>query len=181
MRQNFNPRSPYGERLRERYVIPHLHPNFNPRSPYGERHAHVLGAARAAHISIHAPHTGSDPRRSPRPHRLVYFNPRSPYGERPLTPTASSSRPNFNPRSPYGERPGVPAGLRDLSAFQSTLPIRGATISGLYSVPSGAQFQSTLPIRGATCGKEMVDYKVEFQSTLPIRGATRRQPLKQHT
>ena len=33
---DFNPRSPYGERRRKRFLIP-LWPNFNPRSPYGER------------------------------------------------------------------------------------------------------------------------------------------------
>ena len=78
---NFNPRSPYGERLRI-CRLSNKSADFNPRSPYGERRAgEILHAARAR-ISIHAPLTGSD--------RAVvflsktpdYFNPRSPYGER---------------------------------------------------------------------------------------------------
>jgi len=56
---------------------------------------------------------------------------------------------NFNPRSPCGERLGgrpLPAtGKR----FQSTLPVRGATMAST-SFPVSKRFQSTLPVRGAT-------------------------------
>ena len=38
-----------------------------------------------------------------------------------------------------------------LSTFQSTLPVRGATLRSTLSPPAGAEFQSTLPVRGATC------------------------------
>ena len=34
--------------------------NFNPRSPCGERPADLPGAAKEIFISIHAPHAGSD-------------------------------------------------------------------------------------------------------------------------
>ena len=80
---NFNPRAPYGARLRTIcFAMTSTH--FNPRAPYGARPAAVLlfgrrflkfqstrpirGATnRLAHnmlcnnISIHAPHTGRDP------------------------------------------------------------------------------------------------------------------------
>ena len=81
------------------------------------------------------------------------------------------------------------------SKFQSTLPVRGATVemidSGKYGLISihapragsdhrlilgkerGNGFQSTLPVRGATMSTdiyELLDYA--FQSTLPVRGAT---------
>ena len=56
-------------------------------------------------ISIHAPLTGSD--------MLMIFS-----------PGAST---DFNPRSPYGERHGKPCTLSCWCAFQSTLPLRGAT------------------------------------------------------
>ena len=82
-------------------------------------------------ISIHAPHTGSDPRPTRRPVRSSYFNPRSPYGERlgrgrdrvrrgsisihaphtgsdPFSATSTYPALHFNPRSPYGERPCPP-------------------------------------------------------------------------
>ena len=81
--------------------------NFNPRSPCGERLNQIAEIYRALGISIHAPHAGSDATSS----------------------KTSNTSPNFNPRSPCGERlcyPLVP--LKNLK-FQSTLPMRGATIS----------------------------------------------------
>ena len=57
--------------------------------------------------------------------------------------------------------------------FQSTLPVRGATLIRLTQLPVIEEFQSTLPVRGATrtllflCVNPCV-----FQSTLPVRGAT---------
>ena len=56
-------------------------------------------------ISIHAPRVGSDGARHP--HRAGHHN--------------------FNPRSPCGERPATPATLTAPCAFQSTLPVWGAT------------------------------------------------------
>ena len=124
---NFNPRSPYGERLCFSNTVPHSTLNFTPRSPYGERLPLILP-----------------------PENSTYFNPRSPYGERPArqlvrvhrwgisihAPLTGSDRgfgpgkqkkeisihapltgsdgyafgekeesKYFNPRSPYGERP----------------------------------------------------------------------------
>ena len=56
-------------------------------------------------ISIHAPRGGSDQLSSSNWPRTTYFNPRSPWGERPLTSKVRSSA----------------------LAFQSTLPVGGAT------------------------------------------------------
>ena len=58
-------------------------------------------------ISIHAPLTGSD----------RYFN------------AAVWSHLHFNPRSPYGERPPITPHGASSSRFQSTLPLRGATMT----------------------------------------------------
>ena len=57
-------------------------------------------------ISIHAPLAGSDPPRLAARSLTRYFNPRSPCGERPLRVYSSDSR----------------------KPFQSTLPLRGATV-----------------------------------------------------
>ena len=65
---------------------------------YIKHASHVL-------ISIHAPLTGSDPSLWP----------------------GSSVGSHFNPRSPYGERHAVIATFFNSVAFQSTLPLRGAT------------------------------------------------------
>ena len=111
-RQNFNPRSPDGERLghsklctlailfqstlpgwgatRPTATSRRHRPNFNPRSPDGERLARHGRPHRPIVISIHAPRMGSDPNstcwmRSKR----TNFNPRSPDGERPRKWTSS--------------------------------------------------------------------------------------------
>ena len=104
-------------------------------------------------ISIHAPHAGSDPGRPCFAQILLHFNPRSPCGERHHHPGIKHGRNYFNPRSPCGERrnnrlplwldryfnPRSPCGERlcrnneDVmwKGFQSTLPMRGATLGGL--------------------------------------------------
>ena len=102
-------------------------------------------------ISIHAPLTGSD--------RFIQF--------------ACYILPDFNPRSPYGERLDLGCNLSDGRRFQSTLPLRGATIKITATLSDGRLFQSTLPLRGATSKSSFWDGGSPlFQSTLPLRGAT---------
>ena len=61
--------------------------------------------------------------------RSLYFNPRSPHGERRIALLYSHQRkPHFNPRSPHGERRHNDGRQPEShTAFQSTLPARGAT------------------------------------------------------
>ena len=102
-------------------------------------------------ISIHAPRTGSDNvaakvSRQSDPH----FNPRSPHGERPLPPSESAQRVPISIHAPRtGSDSAVPMVSTTVSAFQSTLPARGATRAA-HHVQQPVQFQSTLPARGAT-------------------------------
>ena len=57
------------------------------------------------------------------------FNPRSPCGERRINPDNSVNvKFNFNPRSPCGERLERVFYVISLPRFQSTLPVRGATL-----------------------------------------------------
>ncbi len=80
-------------------------------------------------ISIHAPHAGSD--------RVLDITMRAASGISIHAPHAGSDRimlwlrlahDYFNPRSPCGERPSFQIIDSPLSTFQSTLPMRGATI-----------------------------------------------------
>ena len=107
-------------------------------------------AVRAEDISIHAPREGSDP----------------------LEGLSSYLLGDFNPRSPRGERRRIPGGFWRCWRFQSTLPARGATLSGrprsrcawisIHAPREGSDDRySLLPVRG-----------FQFQSTLPARGAT---------
>ena len=190
---NFNPRSPYGERLIPMDTV-RLMCNFNPRSPYGERRYNndrqlrrrrfqstlpLRGATCFKRtllptftISIHAPLTGSDNRNFDLVAHGKYFNPRSPYGER---------------LPPYSY---ITYGL----LFQSTLPLRGATHLGRELLCSDA-ISIHAPLTGSDIllpYRHSVDHDFNprspygerprdlhsrggiaiFQSTLPLRGAT---------
>ena len=80
----------------------------------------------------------------------VYFNPRAPCGARRAVQEQYAPNQHFDPRAPCGARPGEFINNGPLQgAFQSTRPMRGATLkaSALVSYHS---FQSTRPMRGAT-------------------------------
>ena len=102
-------------------------------------------------ISIHAPRAGSDK----------------------IIPFIIYDNTYFNPRSPCGERQHSPKSLCNPSRFQSTLPVRGATIQQ-FPANAARKFQSTLPVRGATITRfQNISNPIKFQSTLPVRGATK--------
>ena len=87
------------------YAYHKFETDFNPHSPCGERHYDNSNIKPQPMISIHTPHAGSDNRLCTTVFSMVYFNPHSPCGERPETMLNQ-----FISR-----------------AFQSTLPMRGAT------------------------------------------------------
>ena len=93
---------------------------------------------------------GFNPYRPNRLHFLPYFNPRSPCGERPMSTLSLNSSLDFNPRSPCGERPRTWHTITPKQPFQSTLPVRGATMTRQTPPMQNTLFQSTLPVRGAT-------------------------------
>ena len=145
---NFNPRSPHGERPAQRTWTSAWR-DFNPRSPHGERRARRKRRSWSSPISIHAPRTGSDP----------------------CTKGGGADPAHFNPRSPHGERHGACAVADTIKRFQSTLPARGATrYQAHHQAPQ--RLQSTLPARGATIPDGNSFRRTTFQSTLPARGAT---------
>ena len=78
-------------------------------------------------ISIHTPLAGSDRSCRRRAGRRVYFNPHSPCGERLDPRVGRGVRGDFNPHSPCGERLSTSPCAGSTLAFQSTLPLRGAT------------------------------------------------------
>ena len=79
-------------------------------------------------ISIHAPHAGRDKFSNTFPPVPTDFNPRAPCGAR-LDSARHTCRPYyFNPRAPCGARPVDSAFIRWMAIFQSTRPMRGATL-----------------------------------------------------
>ena len=129
-----------------------------------------------------------------------YFNPRSPHGERPTT---CADCPTTRKISIHAPRTGSDVSRcrsrSPTSAFQSTLPARGATsflvdnsdamIISIHAPRTGSdlrppsglhrhkEFQSTLPARGATSTSVTAFSPTTFQSTLPARGATGNQAV----
>ena len=101
--ENFNPRSPRGERPDNLFLLPRLS-LFQSTLP--ARGATLAGKPFAYYelISIHAPREGSDLLREGRTNKERNFNPRSPRGERPRWSRKTAGSSHFNPRSPRGER-----------------------------------------------------------------------------
>ena len=128
VKHNFNPRSPCGERL-TRCGVNIFPPGISIHAPRAGSDGGGYCDGHGCSISIHAPRAGSDACGTPAKTPTSDFNPRSPCGERPVPVLRRRSHYHFNPRSPCGERQhahtlgGVPV------RFQSTLPVRGATIS----------------------------------------------------
>ena len=170
--RNFNPRSPHGERRRQRPKKKIKKSYFNPRSPHGERRGILSSPTDERRISIHAPRTGSDFRRSVKGFPPKYFNPRSPHGERrrqeplgtvcpeisihaPSTGSDRWDRPKTSGKgiSIHAPRTGSdkrrPVARRKPQTFQSTLPARGATLQRDYHGALDVVFQSTLPATGS--------------------------------
>ena len=106
--------------------------DFNPRSPHGERPTRAHGGWRTSYFNPRSPH-GERQSQQPVELRLSYFNPRSPHGERHVLWCRLVIRQDFNPRSPHGERLQRDYhGAFDI-VFQSTLPARGATADRILS------------------------------------------------
>ena len=127
-RDNFNPRSPDGERPAHKYQRT-VARYFNPRSPDGERHIAISRQLWWTQFQSTLPGWGAtSTSRSTSPTTKSNFNPRSPDGERRSRAVGTTSSAYFNPRSPDGERPAAMTFRNSSRVFQSTLPGWGATI-----------------------------------------------------
>ena len=145
---------------------------FNPHSPCGERLRVCCAQSECRSISIHTPLAGSDRTMTPiRPlarlfqstlplrgatderlaaYWLTYISIHTPLAGSDVQSNPSTNFPfYFNPHSPCGERRFHRAMRGETEIFQSTLPLRGATIT-LCRRRNAHLFQSTLPLRGAT-------------------------------
>ena len=124
---NFNPRSPCGERLQFHEVIL-WHPLFQSTLPVWGATIVYLCLWIAIDISIHAPRVGSDELRLAVVTQMYYISIHAPrVGSDYYVPTSTLISRDFNPRSPCGERHTVNIRYKFLSVFQSTLPVWGAT------------------------------------------------------
>ena len=124
-------------------------------------------------ISIHAPHAGRDLRLRSIGTQSLNFNPRAPCGARlKLLPNFQRQR-LISIHAPHAGRDTLQTAFgMTYVEFQSTRPMRGATIKSGVHVSIAHAFQSTRPMRGATItiGRSLLISA--FQSTRPMRGAT---------
>ncbi len=146
----FNPRAPCGARLYRLRAARRVG-CFNPRAPCGARHyvafSHlslllfqstrpVRGATCAgishhvsSAVSIHAPRAGRDRDLATPKGGIVCFNPRAPCGARLVTSFPATPASCFNPRAPCGARLLFGRPAVQIGKFQSTRPVRGATVA----------------------------------------------------
>ena len=173
VRQNFNPRSPGGERLglvydQEADFLISIHV---PR--VGSDPCSVFRGVPDMMISIHVPRVGSDqtgPNTTTQSNLFqstlpgwgatswcrfccywsMNFNPRSPDGERRQARAPQRNQIYFNPRSPDGERPELENSWLHMSRISIHAPRMGSDRRGSGSPSASVRFQSTLPGWGAT-------------------------------
>ena len=149
-------------------------------------------------ISIHAPLAGSDDSRKRGLQSQLYFNPRSPCGERRRPGRFCQNDFSISIHAPLAGSDKPPAFLISIfPAFQSTLPLRGATrrTGALKKFP---RISIHAPLGGSDINHAgIIDLILDFnprspcgerpalpppavccstfQSTLPLRGATDKQ------
>ena len=123
---------------------------FNPRSPWGERRRPLKALRKRFIFQSTLPVGGATCPDLLESKDLGNFNPRSPWGERPKGRQDRIGGGNFNPRSPWGERPLRPACACSTNGISIHAPRGGSDLEyiPLYKFP--AAFQSTLPVGGAT-------------------------------
>ena len=105
--------------------------DFNPRTPCGVRQQRELMQDRLIAISIHAPHAGCD-KISSESSSTLYISIHAPHAGCDGRSRARSRRgAHFNPRTPCGVRLEHTYYRTDEYTFQSTHPMRGATLSAI--------------------------------------------------
>ena len=147
--QDFNPRSPCGERLSRPKRWPVISTNFNPRSPCGERPSSSFCFATAS----------------------LYFNPRSPCGERHNIHIPPKYENNISIHAP---RVGSDY-LVGNSGEKCRISIHAPRVGSDRISAQGIMAQMIsihAPRVGSDFGVSLVYILIIFQSTLPVWGAT---------
>ena len=148
--KHFNPRTPYGMRRFLSLIDVCLPLRFQSTHPLRDATVSPTIWFAVGNISIHAPLTGCDHNRKHTRYTYSYFNPRTPYGMRPVLKAQS----------------------KNLNSFQSTHPLRDATIDVSFTSPPYNNFNPRTPygMRRYLDIDKVRDY--QFQSTHPLRDAT---------
>ena len=104
--------------------------SFNPRAPCGARPSTLSITSSWSMFQSTRPVRGATFSVWTIRRAICCFNPRAPCGARPPPHTHAYSRRSFNPRAPCGARQMEIFGRGGAKLFQSTRPVRGATVEG---------------------------------------------------
>ena len=135
--------------------------------------AHIDGVADRDLISIHAPLAGCDVMTGSICAPVRAFQSTHPLRGATAYPCIDrADQTHFNPRTPCGVRPVVDGGKLYYNGISIHAPLAGCDLG--YSARHDAwnAFQSTHPLRGATVCLPRAPVQLQFQSTHPLRGAT---------
>ena len=191
--RNFNPRSPYGERL-ECLPTRYLPNDFNPRSPYGERRRVAVSLSQLAAFQSTLPVWGATLVQQTT-HKTALFQSTLPVWG--ATMMVASLAPHFfvfqstlpvwgatrrcdardghvfiSIHAPRMGSDPVPACVVARIAYFNPRSPYGERLCSISTTSRSSQFQSTLPVWGATNWSCLERPVCEFQSTLPVWGAT---------
>ena len=144
-RTYFNPRAPCGARQQAvRYSVSYI--SFQSTRPLRGATRDLVGCSGRVGISIHAPLAGRDRPGSALQSPCCYFNPRAPCGARlRVHSDASGFAVDFNPRAPCGARRLDRLRTVQRHRFQSTRPLRGATLQRCCSAVPTCDFNPRAP------------------------------------
>ena len=124
--------------------------NFNPRAPCGARLPCTASETAANRFQSTRPMRGATLRPADCSARTRHFNPRAPCGARHLlVGRALCVCLDFNPRAPCGARRHLIPRVYEDSHFNPRAPC-GARLGTSCRVARPQRFQSTRPMRGAT-------------------------------
>ena len=146
---NFNPRSPYGERLPQP-GFQNVLLKFQSTLPLrGATYVHQCGR-KNHHISIHAPLTGSDKRsKTATPANFIFQSTLPLRGATAVAPFASIKG-RISIHAPLTGSDTVADIILATAPISIHAPLTGSDFGFTLSILAFSQFQSTLPLRGAT-------------------------------
>ena len=146
---------------------------FQPTRPLRGATAVPSVAAKAKHISTHAPLAGRD-RKSLTLEVYYGISTHAPLAGRDgLVGELRLKAEDFNPRAPCGARPLKAATNTTTAGFQPTRPLRGATGNVCIHCSLHNDFNPRAPCGARPDDSYIIRYEMElFQPTRPLRGAT---------
>ena len=143
--------APLAGRDRCCWMLRCLRSYFNPRAPCGARR----------------------PKWTRRESQKIFQSTRPLRGATAASDTPCRPPAHFNPRAPCGARHAYADDLRQHRVISIHAPLAGRDGQAARTVGRSQAFQSTRPLRGATMPSTVrKHFRDKFQSTRPLRGAT---------